>query len=61
MARADQFKALLRAYAGNEESQFLSVALQVENAVLKKNIGNQALELEFKTELLKKPRPTNGD
>lgn len=29
MARADQFKALLRAYAGDEESQFLSVALQV--------------------------------
>lgn len=29
MARADQFKALLRAYAGDEELQFLSVALQV--------------------------------
>lgn len=29
-------------------------ALQEENARLKKIIGNQALELEFKTELLKK-------
>jgi transposase-like protein len=29
-------------------------ALQEENAQLKKIIGNQALELEFKTELLKK-------
>ena len=35
-------------------------ALQEENARLKKIIGNQALELEFKTELLKKTRPTNG-
>ena len=31
-------------------------ALQEENARLKKIIGNQALELEFKTELLKKKR-----
>ena len=29
-------------------------ALKEENARLKKIIGNQALELEFKTELLKK-------
>ena len=29
-------------------------ALQEENARLKKIIGNQALELEFKTELIKK-------
>lgn len=29
MARADQFKALLRAYVGNEEAQFYAVALQV--------------------------------
>ena len=36
-------------------------ALQEENARLKKIIGNQALELEFKTELLKKTRPTSGD
>src|ERR1700761_3708291 len=35
-------------------------ALQDENARLKKIIGNQALELEFKTELLKKTRPTSG-
>lgn len=35
-------------------------ALQEENARLKKIIGNQALELEFKTELLKKTRPTSG-
>ena len=33
-------------------------ALQEENARLKKIIGNQALELEFKTELLKKAMPT---
>jgi len=32
--------------------------LQDENARLKKIIGNQALELEFKTELLKKTMPT---
>src|SRR5215472_7439456 len=35
-------------------------ALQEENARLKKIIGNQALELEFKTELLKKTKPTSG-
>jgi hypothetical protein len=35
-------------------------ALQEVNARLKKIIGNQALELEFKTELLKKTRPTSG-
>ena len=35
-------------------------ALQEENARLKKIIGNQALELEFKTELLKKTTPTSG-
>src|SRR6185437_10341513 len=35
-------------------------ALREENARLKKIIGNQALELEFKTELLKKTRPTSG-
>jgi len=35
-------------------------ALQEENARLKKIIGNQALELEFKTELLKKAMPTSG-
>jgi SpoVK/Ycf46/Vps4 family AAA+-type ATPase len=29
MSRADQVKALLRAYAGNEETQFYSVALQM--------------------------------
>lgn len=29
MARAEQLKALLRAYAGNEETQFYSVALQM--------------------------------
>lgn len=29
MARADQVKALLRAYVGNEDAHFLSVALQV--------------------------------
>jgi putative transposase len=35
-------------------------ALQEENVRLKKIIGNQALELEFKTELLKKAMPTTG-
>lgn len=29
MARADQLKALLRAYAGEEDAQFFSVALQM--------------------------------
>jgi putative transposase len=45
--------------AGLLEPQYHKVdpeirALQDENARLKKIIGNQALELEFKTELLKK-------
>jgi transposase-like protein len=35
-------------------------ALQEENARLKKIIGNQALELEFKTELLKKSDVHSG-
>jgi len=34
--------------------------LQEENSRLKKIIGNQALELEFKTELLKKAKLTSG-
>jgi len=45
--------------AGSLKPQYRKVdpelrALQEENARLKKIIGNQALELEFKTELLKK-------
>ena len=36
------------------------LALQEENALLKKIIGNQALELEFKTELLKKSDAPRG-
>lgn len=45
--------------ASSLQSQYHKVdpelkALQEENARLKKIIGNQALELEFKTELLKK-------
>src|SRR5882672_4992717 len=45
--------------AGSLQSQYRKIdpevrALQEENARLKKIIGNQALELEFKTELLKK-------
>ena len=44
---------------GSLKSQYHKIdpevrALQEENARLKKIIGNQALELEFKTELLKK-------
>ena len=45
--------------AGSLQPQYHKIdhelrALQEENARLKKIIGNQALELEFKTELLKK-------
>lgn len=45
--------------AGSLSPQYAKIdpeikALQDENARLKKIIGNQALELEFKTELLKK-------
>jgi hypothetical protein len=36
------------------------LALKEENARLKKIIGNQALELEFKTELLKKSDVPRG-
>jgi putative transposase len=45
--------------AGSLKPQYQKIdpevkALEEENARLKKIIGNQALELEFKTELLKK-------
>ena len=45
MARADQFKALLRAYAGDEESQFLSVALQVAAEEAQRGHNKLAVEL----------------
>jgi SpoVK/Ycf46/Vps4 family AAA+-type ATPase len=45
MARADQFKALLRAYAGDEESQFLSVALQVAAEEAQRGHNKLAAEL----------------
>jgi SpoVK/Ycf46/Vps4 family AAA+-type ATPase len=45
MAHADQFKALLRAYAGDEESQFLSVALQVAAEEAQRGHNKLAAEL----------------
>jgi SpoVK/Ycf46/Vps4 family AAA+-type ATPase len=45
MARADQVKALLRAYAGNEESKFLSVALQVAAEEAQRGHSKLAAEL----------------
>lgn len=45
MARADQFKALLRAYVGDEESHFLSVALQVAAEEAQRGHNKLAAEL----------------
>jgi SpoVK/Ycf46/Vps4 family AAA+-type ATPase len=45
VARADQFKALLRAYADDEDSQFLSVALQVAAEEAQRGHNKLAAEL----------------
>jgi len=45
MARADQLKALVTAYAGNDDSRFLSVALQVAADAAQKGHAKFATEL----------------
>jgi SpoVK/Ycf46/Vps4 family AAA+-type ATPase len=45
MARADQVKALLTAYAGNDESRFLSIALQVAADAAQRGHAKFATEL----------------
>ena len=53
MARADQIKALFRAYAGNEDAQFISVALQVAADEARRGHSKLAAELR---ELIEKAR-----
>lgn len=45
MARADQLKALLTAYAGNDESRFFSIALQVAADAAQRGQAKFATEL----------------
>lgn len=45
MARADQLKALVTAYAGNDESRFLSIALQVAADAAQRGHAKFATEL----------------
>lgn len=45
MARADQVKALLRAYVGSEETQFYSIALQVAADEAARGHGKLAMEI----------------
>ncbi|MPT11986.1 AAA family ATPase [Comamonas sp.] len=53
MARAEQIKALFRAYAGNEDAQFISVALQVAADEARRGHDKLAAELR---ELIDKAR-----
>ncbi|KRB07980.1 ATP-binding protein [Lysobacter sp. Root690] len=46
MARADQLKALLRAYAGNEDAQFSAIALQMAADAAQKGHIRLAAELK---------------
>jgi SpoVK/Ycf46/Vps4 family AAA+-type ATPase len=62
MARADQVKALLRAYAGNEGEQFLSVALQVAADEAQRGHTKLANELKQLVDLARaqaEARPTS--
>lgn len=56
MARADQFKALLRAYMGDEESQFLAIALQVAADEAQRGHSKLAAELRDLIEEAKERR-----
>jgi SpoVK/Ycf46/Vps4 family AAA+-type ATPase len=61
MARADQLKALLRAYAGEEDAQFTSIALQMAADEAQKGHGRLAAELKALVEEAKarqQSRPT---
>lgn len=55
MARAEQMKALLRAYAGNEDAQFISVALQVAAAEAQRGHTKLAQELRDLIESARMP------
>ena len=53
MARADQVKALLRAYMGSEETQFYSIALQVAADEAARGHGKLATEIRDMVEQAK--------
>ena len=55
MARADQMKALLRAYAGNEDAHFISVALQVAADEARRGHIKLAAELRDLIETARSP------
>lgn len=55
MARAEQMKALLRAYAGNEDAQFISVALQVAADESRRGHTKLAEELRALIEVARSP------
>lgn len=60
MARADQLKALLRAYAGEEDAQFFSIALQMAADEAQRGHTKLAAELRALIEAAKSrhsPRP----
>lgn len=55
MARAEQIKALFRAYAGNEDAQFISVALQVAAEEARRGHTKLAAELRELIENARSP------
>ncbi|MDN3919365.1 AAA family ATPase [Roseateles violae] len=55
MARAEQIKALFRAYAGNEDAQFISVALQVAAEEARRGHSKLAAELRELIETARAP------
>jgi SpoVK/Ycf46/Vps4 family AAA+-type ATPase len=55
MARAEQIKALFRAYAGNEDTQFISVALQVAAEEARRGHTKLAAELRELIEVARSP------
>lgn len=55
MARAEQIKALFRAYAGNEDAQFISVALQVAAEEARRGHAKLAAELRELIEAARTP------
>lgn len=55
MARAEQIKALFKAYAGNEDAQFISVALQVAAEEARRGHTKLAAELRELIETARAP------
>lgn len=55
MARAEQIKALFRAYAGNEDAQFIAVALQVAAEEARRGHGKLASDLRELIEAARMP------